>query len=187
MKKASTWAGVLGGLIVIITGVKVVSGVTNPTNLPIVNIANVVTGIAWIAFGVFLFAQFLKSRQKEDNNVVADAQEVNELNDTESLNRRRNWILGIFIIIEALGSVDGWVVNNYSVGLTLINFAVVFDICANILFLYIVYELLRNKKKMLSVLLYTAILYGVVWIGIEYFRHYWASLVAVVFLHYTLS
>src|SRR5262245_27722196 len=66
MRKKETWAGIIGAVVVILTAIGAAGALTNPTDLPLVNVAIDVNNLLWILFGVFLIGIFLRNKKKED-------------------------------------------------------------------------------------------------------------------------
>ena len=66
MKRSSTWAGIIGGLLVAGFGHGLAQQLTNPTSLFWVNVTITIENITWVALGVLLIILFVKWRQQED-------------------------------------------------------------------------------------------------------------------------
>ena len=148
---------------------------SNPTDLIRVNIAQGVTNLLWIALGLFLIGIYVKSKQSEDAGIIQNQVAPDSPEDITRLKKYRNWIFGFVIIFEILGSVGSWIVNDYTAGFSLINTEIIFDVLVNIVLAYILVELFRNKKGVLTLLLVTALTMGVVEGAIDLMRHEWYS------------
>ena len=99
MKRPSTWAGIIGGLLVAGFGYALAEALTNPTNLFWVNVAMIVQNLSWMALGGFLIILFFKWRQKEDAENGQPKPTPDSAEDVDRMARQRNWILGFVFVI----------------------------------------------------------------------------------------
>lgn len=182
MKKISLWAGIIGALLVVAFVLSGANSFTHPTDLTRVNMAINVSNLLWIGLGVFLIFIYLKTKQKEDAGYIAVKPEPDSAADIELLSKKRNWIFGFVLLIQILGSAQTWILNDYTAGLTLINAEVIFDVLINIVFAYIIIELFRNKKNVLGLLFYTAIIFGLGEGIIDMFRYHWFGAVLTILM-----
>lgn len=162
MKKASTWALIIG---IILIGFAVVSGsktLVNPTNLPLVNIATNVYFLLEASIGLFLVLIFVHTKKNEDFGHTIQKPEIGSHEDIALMSDRRSFILGFILIIEFWGSSSMWILNNYTAGLTLTNVFVIVDVLFNAFFLYVIVQLFKKNMNILSPLLYSFIAYNVI-------------------------
>lgn len=190
MKKSSTWAGIIGGLLIASSGYGLAEVIANPTSLFMVNVAMVIDNLLWLGFGAFLVFLFFKFRRKEDGEVTYSKPVSDSSEDMENLARKRNWILGFVLCVETIGSAGAWLLNNYAT-LSLINIGVIFDLILHLVFVYIIFGLFRGKKNSLNILFYAAIAYSAGWILISVLRGHWfgplLSLVLGVYFVYAIK
>src|SRR3989344_5284277 len=185
VKKPSFWAGVIGFILILGNIPNLAANIYNPTDLFMVNVAICIGSILWIGFGLFLVAIFLRGKYKDDASQASLKVEPNSPGDIEILARRRNWTLGFVLLLELLGSLEVWILNNYTAGLTLINIGVIFDVLVNIFFFYIAVELFRGKRKVLNALFYIVIIYGLVWAIIDGLRiHLYGAFIGIIMAIY---
>ena len=182
MKRPSTWAGIIGGLLVAGFGYALAEVLTNPTNLFWVNVAMIVSNLSWVALGGFLIALFVKWRQKEDAENGQPKPIPDSPEDVDRMARQRNWILGFVLVIETIGSIEPWFLNNYTAGLTLINIAVIFDLLVHVAFAYIIFELFRGRKNVLPLLFYSVLVYAGGWILFNLLREHWVGALVALML-----
>ncbi len=180
MKNHSLWAGIIGGLIVVANVIGGVSVLSNPTDLPRVNVAAGITYLLWIAFGLFLLSVYFKSKKKEDSGQLLTKVESNTPEDLTRLGKMRNWVLALFIIYIAINSAQVWILNDYGAGLTLINIEVIFDLVANIILVFLAVTLLRGKKDVLNPVLFAMLAVLVVEGTLSYMREGWTLGVAAI-------
>lgn len=180
MKNPSLWAGIIGGLIVVGNVIGGVSVLSNPTDLPRVNLAAGITYLLWIGFGFFLLSVYFKSKKKEDSGQMAQKVEPNTPEDLVRLGKMRNWVIAFVLLYVAINSAQMWILNDYTAGLTLVNIEVIFDLVTNIIFVFLAITLLRGKKNVLDLVLLTML--GVLIVGgvLSYMREGWMLAVAAV-------
>jgi hypothetical protein len=172
MKKPSVWAGIIGGILVLIYIFGGITNLANPTDLVLVNVAIAVGDLLFIALGAFLVYCSFKWRQEEEAHPTpVHAPDSKE--DIEKLRTRRNWILAFVLLIPMIGSTEGWILNDYTAGLTLLNILIIFDLLFNLLFLYIAISLMRGKADALKLLLWAIIPYGLGLAVLYGLRGYW--------------
>src|SRR3989338_5550280 len=162
MKKPQLWGLFLGVVLIGLNLYSAAQAATNPTNLPLVNVAIVLTSILWLAVGAFLIALYLRHRQNEDSNpndAIITTSSVP--NAPAALNKRRNWIFALVLTLQIIGSTSIWILNDYTVGLTLKNATIILDVIFNTIFFYVVIELIRGKRDVSKLLLYAIVLYAV--------------------------
>jgi len=189
MKKPSTWAAIIGGILTASSLYQLANSLTHLTDLFWVNTAIIVTNLLWIALGIFLITIYLRGRQKEDAGHVAVKAALDSPEDVEVLKKQRRWIFAFVIFVEVIGSVGSWILNNYAAGPTLINVETIFDILLNVVLFYLVIEMLRNKRNILNLFFYTIIVYGLGGTIIELLRHhwYWAVISALFALYFAYA
>lgn len=181
MKKASFWAKLVG-ILLLISGIFGIGNiVSKPTSIYSVNLAVIISSIITAGIGIFLFLLFMKNKQNENNKEdlqdhIADSEE-----DKNILFRKRNNILGFILLINLLGSSESFVLNDYSVGFTLLNIWVIFDILANILFLYIAVSLFKGKD-VLKLFFYSIIIYLLAWTALDMYMKEWYQAILDVLL-----
>src|SRR3989338_8326831 len=105
MKRPSTWAGIIGGLLVAGFWYAPAGGVNKPTNLFWVNVGMIVSNLSWVALGGFLIALFVKWRQKEDAENGQPKPIPDSPEDVDRMARQRNWILGFVLVIDPIVSI----------------------------------------------------------------------------------
>lgn len=172
-KRKSYWIAIVGGILVIFNLVTMGLLLSKPIDHVVYVAAEAATDLAWVALGVFVFLIYLKRKRADDAGETFSAPEVDTAEDSERMSKRRNWIIGFFVLYEMIGSLSTWILNNYAAGATLVNLEVIFDLVANIFFFYLVVELFRNKKNVLNILLYTTIFYIAVETVMDYMRLGW--------------
>ncbi len=176
MKRNSRWAGIIGGLLAVIFLVSEAITLSHPADSLRANIAANVGNLLLVGLGVFLVSIYLKNKHAEDAGHGPVALEPNSAEDIESLKRRRNRIFGFVLLIEAIQSVSSWIINDYSAGFTPQNVGMIFDVLMNIVFLWMVVKLFKNKN-ILGILLPTVIFYAIGWIAVDLWRAHWLGII----------
>jgi len=185
MKKLSTWAGIVGGLLVIVNLLIGVRAFNNLTGIPILDVAILGTHILYILLGAFFIFVFFKLKHKEDVNIDHEKPIPNSPEDIQLLMVKRSWVIGLLLVITAINSAQVWILNDYRTGLTPINITVIFDILFNAAFLYFAFELLRGKWDIARFFLYVAGLYALGYFALNFWRgDNIASLVLVIWVLY---
>jgi len=172
--RISNVIGVIGAIIVFIFIFALSENFLNPTNLPLVNVAEIVSNLAWVIGGALLIVLAFHKTQKLKSQ---QSYEMSDTEEKESLIKNRNLFLGSILIFFFITSVGSWIVNDYSVGLTLINVSVIFDLVFNLALLYLAVELIKDKKNVSKLLLYTLLAYSVGMVVSKVLRGEWNSLV----------
>jgi hypothetical protein len=160
-----------------VTGAKAMA---YPTDLPLVNIADSVQDVLWLAFGAFLIWIFIHRRRDENGANGTPQNTPSSMDDTEVLATRRNWIFGIVLVFNIIGSAAPLILNDYSAGFTLINALNTVDAIFTIAFIYIALCLFKGNKSVLPLFFYTAILYALLEGGDYILRHHWFSALFIV-------
>lgn len=172
MKRKARWSGIWGGIVTVLFLLLAVGQIAQPADFLRETIANIFSDLLWVALGIYLLAVYLKSKKQEDVEQLSIKPEANTPEDKEQLSKTRNRVLGILLAIEIIISSSAWILNNYAAGLTPVNVFIIFDLFANLVLAYLVVELLRNKRNVLTLLLCVVILIALVEGGIDLFwRH----------------
>ncbi len=181
MKKSSRWGGIIAGVIGILLVAMNLNGLAttfaHPTSLPQIDHALMINDLLGLCVAIFLIAIFIRSRQHADNNLETQRTEPNNLSETESLDRRRNWTLGFVILFFFISSSTTWFLNDYMAGPTLTNIYVIFDIVSNIALLYAAIQLFRKKKTAPTPLFYIVLTYSLVETVLSGLRHEWSGVI----------
>src|SRR3989339_369249 len=138
MKKASTWAGIIGGITIASGIYNLAKFITDPTSLFWVNVATVVNEIIWLAFGIFLVYLFIRLRHKDDTQGLVTEIVPGSQEDVSKLERQRNRVFAFFLLVETMFSAEVWILNDYRAGLSIINIATIFDLVLHIAFVWII-------------------------------------------------
>lgn len=183
MKKISTWGIIIGLLFVIPSISTLTTRLANPTNLPMVNVAVMANNVTLLAIGVFLIIVSLRKKHLEQqqiddpNKVALDSDE-----DKKRLQIKNQWVLGFVILFGAISSLEGWILNDYSAGLTLLNIFAIFDLVFNVVFIYIAINFFRGNSNLTKLLTYSVLIYGVGSIIIEFLRSQYLYCIVIVFM-----
>jgi hypothetical protein len=170
MKRFSTWALIIGIILLAVSLISLGTLVANPTDMADVNTAMALSQLAWVALGGFLIFCYFIWKPKEDELKAADE----SVKDSEEVLRRsRNWILGFIILLTAMGSIEMWLLNDYAAGATLVNITVIFDLVAILVLLYLAIELFRNKRDISKLLLVAILVYAIIEGTLFYLRGFW--------------
>jgi H+/Cl- antiporter ClcA len=175
MKKPYVWAAIIGGLIILGNILSVATTFSNPTHLPYkVILAMTATSAAWILFGTFLIWLFFQGKKKEDRGHTTEKPELNSAEDKARLARIQNWVVAFFVIFVIISSLGNWVRNDYSAGFTLVNIETTFDVLINLVLLWLVIQLIR-QKKVLDYILVVVLAMVVIEGTLSYLREGWAG------------
>lgn len=177
MKKPTNWAGAIGAFFALGSVFSFVGVLMNPTPMLLVNATNIVSNILWIAFGVFLFGLFLRNKS-QDEAKASDVSSAQSFDDQGRLATQRRWILSLVLIVISIGSVQIWILNDYSAGLTSKNLFVIVDLIASFLMMGLAIDMLMRKRDRLSMLFNIVVVYSLIEICILATRHEWAAIFA---------
>ena len=181
MKWVYILSALYGGIVIVMNAIGAANVISNPSDLPLVDAASVVSYLMWIGFGVVLMSFYFVHKKKEDLGVQILKPEPNSPEDTADLEKKRNWIIGLVILSFMISSVQTWILNDYTKGFTLINADVIFDLAINVVFAYLLVQLFRNKKVLHLVLI--AVVAMVVVEGVfAYLRLGWLQLLLVAYI-----
>lgn len=183
LKKLSFWGAVVGGVFIVgnlLTAAKLIG---EPTSIQLVNVTQWTTNIAWILFGAFLVAVHIF----RDSWLPKLADVLDPSIENPVYSRRRDWAVAFVLVLVFIGSIEVWMLNISADTSSLINWQSIFDFVANLVFFYIVVQLLKGAKPY-RMLLYTTLVYGIVMIAIYAIREEWLTIVVyMLFMSYFIA
>lgn len=186
MKKPFVWAGIIGGLIVIFS---LFSGgadlLSSPSEVVRINIAVGVTALLWLVLGIFLITLYIKGKQREEEGHVPTMPAPNTPEDVERLRMIRNWILGFVVLFQVINSVETWILNDYTAGLTLGNIQVIIDLLINLALIYALVQIVRGARNVTRIILWGMVAMLVLEGPLAVMREGWVAVVpALMFAAY---
>jgi len=178
MKKSYILLAIVGWFLIAINTLGAANLTTRLTNLPQVNVAFFIDALLHVAMGALFIWTYYKLKKASGQEGLLPASEH------ERLDIFRRWVLSFVILYAIAGSVSVWVLNDYTVGLTLINISVIFDLFVNVLLLVIVIGLLYGRNW-LNQLLWAMVAYGLVSAALLVARDHWyGALMYIVYVGY---